>query len=172
MTKLTQYPEGLDTASHLPNIAGADKMNAPGIKHADQHTLLNQAVIQLQTKLGKNDDPNEASIDYRVRALESGEAGGAGLEEATPDDVKGGDLEIPSKAVKWFKVTAGGVSYAVPGFEILTLHEPTGFATGFAAAVFPTDYVIEPFTQEHTAGETLLFPTKFKAMSEVTPQEN
>ena len=62
MTKITKFPEDLDTNIELPDIDSDDLMDDVGIEHDVQHTLLNQAVIELQKKVGKNNSEDKNSL--------------------------------------------------------------------------------------------------------------
>src|SRR5690625_3534032 len=111
MSKLTQYPEGLDNDQNLPNISDSDRMNDAGIEHDVQHTLLNQAVIQIQKKLGKNDDPNPESIDFRIAKLEESGGGGSGLtlgDDDTPLTGENENIIVPSHPSSWLEAVVGG----------------------------------------------------------------
>ena len=78
MTKITKFPEDLDTNIELPDIDSDDLMDDVGIEHDVQHTLLNQAVIELQKKVGANDSSDDNSLDKRVAILEAGGGSGGG----------------------------------------------------------------------------------------------
>ena len=78
MTKITNFPQALDSELNLPNIGKDDRMNDPIIEHDVQHTLLNQAVIELQKKVGANDSSDDNSLDKRVALLEAGGGSGGG----------------------------------------------------------------------------------------------
>ena len=78
MTKITNFPQALDSELNLPNIGKDDRMNDPIIEHDVQHTTLNQAVIELQKKVGVNDSTDDNSLDKRIAILEAGGGSGGG----------------------------------------------------------------------------------------------
>jgi|SRR5690554_3852871 len=130
MSKVTSFPEGLDTANKLPDIRPSDRMNDDGRKHDVQHTTLNQAVIALQRKVGANGSEDEDSLDYKVRQLEEHGGGGAGLTPFDPDHVAGGSMLVPDRAGAWFRVTVDGIDYVVPGFRAEAMVAAEDFLVG------------------------------------------
>jgi len=140
MTKITNFPEALDTADNLPDISGSDRMNQPEVEHDVQHTRLNQAVIQLQKKVGKDQSEDQTSLDWRVKNLEDnggGGGGGAGLEISSGIALPG-ELTMPELAETWLQVTIDGIDYAVPGFLVKQLEAPTDFNAKSAQLFYPT----------------------------------
>src|SRR5690554_3080772 len=140
MTKLTNYPEALDTENNLPDIAPSNRMNEPGMEHHAQHTRLNQAVIELQKKVGKNASEDEASHEFRIVKLEEVGGGGAGLEVLAEDkpvfERLNVDLVVPDNPSLWFLVEVAGERFAVPGYKIAKLPEPPTAFLGSANATF------------------------------------
>lgn len=129
MTKITNFPEALDTETNLPNIDAEDRMNDPNIQHDKQHTLLNQAVIEMQKKIGKNDSDDEDSLDFRVKNLEEsgGGGGGSGLDIATDVIPVGDNPEldaIPERPFVWLVAIIDGTEYLVPGFKSAKIEPP------------------------------------------------
>ena len=138
MSKVTSFPEGLDTANKLPDIRPSDRMNDDGRKHDVQHTTLNQAVIALQRKVGADDSEDESSLDYKVRQLEEHGSGGSGLTLGNPDGVGGGNLVLPAAPAVWLSAMVGGVEYIVPGYVAKTLIAPDEIGAKFASVRFAT----------------------------------
>ena len=128
MTKITNFPQALDSELNLPNIGKDDRMNDPIIEHDVQHTTLNQAVIELQKKVGVDDSADENSIDYRLRDIEEHGSGGQGLEPLDEPSPMLIDLDpsqtIPEHPSKWFMVMFEGEKYAVPAFKVIKPPEP------------------------------------------------
>ena len=140
MTKKTNYPEALDTNQNLPDITAADRMNQAGLEHDVQHTTINQAVIELQKKVGKDLSEDQASLDWRVKNLEDnggGGSGGAGLEISSGIALPG-NLPMPALAETWLEVTIDGLAYAVPGFLVKQLEPPTQENAKSAQLFYPT----------------------------------
>lgn len=122
--KITRFPEGLDTPDELPNISATDREDDAGLEHDVVHTAANQAILAIQKKLGKDADPNPASIDFRVKKLEEGGGGGSGLAVGDRESVllPGDDgITIPARPSAWLQVEINGVRYVVPGFEVKTV---------------------------------------------------
>jgi len=140
MTKITRYPEALDNDSNLPDIDAEKRMNESGFEHDVQHTLVNQAVIELQKKVGADESEDEESLDWRIRTLEEsgggGGSGGSGLVIAGGIGI-GGNVEIPALAGAWLQVTVEGVDYVVPGFVMKTLLAPENVDAGSAILYAP-----------------------------------
>lgn len=143
MTKITNYPEALDTVDNLPDISGSDRMNQPGLEHDVQHTRLNQAVIQLQKKVGKDQSEDQTSLDWRVKNLEDngGGGGGSGVEIGTDDTIAVGgntEIQVPERPYVWLQVTIEGADYVIPGFKVGALAEPTNLNWSVATITHPT----------------------------------
>lgn len=149
MTKKTNYPEALDTAEKLPDITAADRMNQAGIEHDVQHTIINQAVIELQKKVGKDLSEDQASLDWRVKNLEDnggGGSGGSGVELGADDTIAVGgnpDIEMPTQPYTWLKVTIGTDEYVIPGFKVGALAAPENLEWEVATITHPTQPTIE-----------------------------
>lgn len=115
MAKLTNFPADLDTNANLPDIGANDAMDAEGIEHDVQHTTLNQAVIELQKKVGVDDSSDSSSHDWRISALESGSS-------LTPflgdDELQEGDKDVPTKAELILQYVIDGKVYGIPSFYI------------------------------------------------------
>ena len=130
MAKITKFPASLDTELDLPDISLLDMMDAEGIEHDVQHTLLNQAVVELQKKVGKDNSEDEASLDFRVKNLEENGTGGAGLaplDDQNPMFVElNPSQEIPENPSIWLEVVISGVRFAVPAFKVIRPPEPPG----------------------------------------------
>ena len=62
----TNFPTSLD---NLTNPAGSDPVNNPS--HASQHANLNDAIENLEAKVGVNNSAVTTSLDYRVKQLET-----------------------------------------------------------------------------------------------------
>ena len=62
----TNFPTSLD---NLTNPAGSDPVNNPS--HATQHANINDAIENLETKVGVNNSTVTTSLDYRVTQLEA-----------------------------------------------------------------------------------------------------
>ena len=139
MTKITNFPQALDSELNLPNIGKDDRMNDPIIEHDVQHTTLNQAVIELQKKVGVDDSADENSIDYRLRDIEENGSGGQGLEPLDDESQIFVDLDetqtIPEHPSKWFMVMFEGEKYAVPAFKVIKPPEPPEDFTSTASAI-------------------------------------
>lgn len=119
--KLTQYPEGLDTLVELPNIDAEDREDGEGVEHDVVHTAANQAIRALQAKVGKDNDPNENSIDFRLKKIEEQGGGGSGLAVGDEDPPMAGGNEnivIPDHPSAWLEAVIDGVSYVVPGYRV------------------------------------------------------
>lgn len=79
----TKFPTDLDTAADLPDISASDLEDAAGKEHDVMHTRLHEAVIALETKVGKDNSQDTSSFDYRINALEQGGGGGGGASVET-----------------------------------------------------------------------------------------
>jgi len=135
MSTDSKYPQGIDTETDLPNITHADRMDEPGLEHDVQHTKLNQAVRALQTKVGADESEDGESHDFRIRMLEAGETGGAGLELGDDGAVLAEfneALEIPAHPSNWLLVEIAGTQYVVPGFKLKELEPLEEFEAGSA----------------------------------------
>jgi len=62
----TNFPNSLD---NLTNPASTDPTDAPS--HSQQHTNANDAIEALEAKVGVNNSANTATLDYRVKQLET-----------------------------------------------------------------------------------------------------
>lgn len=164
MTKLTKYPEGLDTANDLPDIGASDRMNAPGMEHHAQHTRLNQAVVALQKKVGENNSADVDSHEFRIIKLEESPSGGAGLTLADAGEVVGGggEMILPDRPAVFFEVVSGGVRYALPGYEIKELSAPAAFGVGLANLHWAHGLESGTVWQESEVPFGLVFASDFK----------
>ena len=157
MTKITNFPEALDTADNLPDISGSDRMNQAGIEHDVQHTTLNQAVIRLQKKVGKDQSEDQTSLDWRVKNLEDNGTGGAGLDVLDDPNPVFEDLDltlvVPDNPSLWFVVEIAGERYAVPGYKVAKIPEPPTLFTGEGNVnfIFPTKFNVKQHWQEPIA---------------------
>jgi hypothetical protein len=73
----TNFPTSLD---NLTNPAGSDPVNNPS--HASQHANLNDAIENLEAKVGVNNSAVTTSLDYRVKQLETNPVASYTNEEA------------------------------------------------------------------------------------------
>jgi uncharacterized protein YjbI with pentapeptide repeats len=62
----TQFPTAPDT---FTNPVAADLQSSVTVPHADQHANINDAMVAVQAKVGKDGDPNTASHDYKLSAI-------------------------------------------------------------------------------------------------------
>lgn len=123
MTKVTRFPEGLDNEENLPDIEPTRRQQ----DHDIIHTAVNQAIIQLQKKVGKNEDPNPESIDFRVKKLEESGGGGSGLavgDEHAPLTGENENIVIPAHPSVWLEAVIEGARYVVPGYRVGELLAP------------------------------------------------
>jgi hypothetical protein len=60
----TNFPTSLD---NLVSPASGNVLDAPGLRHSDQHINSNDAVNAIETKVGINFSSTQNSIDYIVR---------------------------------------------------------------------------------------------------------
>lgn len=167
MSKVTSFPEGLDTANKLPDIRPSDRMNDDGRKHDVQHTTLNQAVIALQRKVGANNSEDEDSLDYKVRQLEGYGGGGSGLTIGNPDGVSGGSLVLPAAPAVWLSAVVDGVEYIVPGYIAKTLQPAEFFSVALAQLFFAKNLHLQTVWGEPaTPEQQLKFAKNFKIKQE------
>ena len=73
---MTNFPTTLDV---FVNPGATDLMDAAGLEHDVQHANANDAIKALQQKLGVDASTDDASLDARVRVLETTGAGGGGV---------------------------------------------------------------------------------------------
>ena len=100
-------------------------MNQPEIEHDVQHTRLNQAVIQLQKKVGKDQSEDQTSLDWRVKNLEDNGGGGSGGGSGRRNwhrrhycvrrQYRNTSTRAPTA---WLQVTIEGADYVIPGFKV------------------------------------------------------
>lgn len=138
MSKITQYPDELDSSTTLPDISETARMNEPGLEHDVQHTLLNQAVIELEKKVGTNASDDENSLEFRVKYIEENGSGGAGLVLGPADTVTRDPdttITLPATPSAWLLVSIAGVEYVVPGYKVAQLEAPHSI-TGDAARLY------------------------------------
>jgi len=151
MTKITKFPQALDTENELPDIDLSRRMNEAGYEHDVQHTLLNQAVVEIQKKVGADNSTDNRSLDNRVRYLEEHGSGGSGLRPLDDQDPMFIELNetqiIPDHPSLWCQVIIEGEKYAIPAFKVI----PPIFA---------------PANFESQANASLNYPKKFSGKTE------
>lgn len=71
MPGLSAFPGALDT---FPTIDPSTTENAPGLEHDVMHNKETAAIAALQAKVGIDGSADPASLDARVKAIETGGA--------------------------------------------------------------------------------------------------
>lgn len=138
--KLTRFPEGLDTPDELPNIKATDREYDEGLEHDVVHTAANQAIREIQKKLGKNEDPNPESIDFRIAKLEKSGGGGSGLtlgDDDTPLAGENENIEVPAHPSVWLEAVVNGERFVVPAYKVGELLALEDFVAETAALFRP-----------------------------------
>ena len=64
---MTTFPTALDA---FTNPGPSQAMDTPGLEHDVQHANLNDAVKELQKKVGVDNSAVTTSLDYKIRQLE------------------------------------------------------------------------------------------------------
>lgn len=108
----TDFPGGID---EFTSPIATNYQNDTGVKHAKQHSDVNDAVAALETKVGVNNSSDESSLDflindhidddsnphtqYQLRSEKNEENGYAGLDGAARIDVDQVPISIPQENI-------------------------------------------------------------------------
>jgi hypothetical protein len=148
---MTNFPTNLDS---LINPTAGDTVQA--IDHAAQHANVNDAIIALETKVGKNSSAENTSHDYKLSGISGSDKASslAGIENISNKTIT--LSTIPDTNVTFTDNTSGNVSATAHGFAPKFPNNTTTFLRGDGTyASTPSGTPVHVYSATGASGTTL-----------------